>query len=488
MKAWLALFLALSAVAGVAADTSPAEAPGPKRVYVLPVREQIMPPLVYLVRRGVKEAMEARADLLVIDMETPGGRLDTCREIISILGQFKGDTVTYVNKDAFSAGAFIAVATRRIYMAPESVIGAAAPIMLSPGGEGVAQIPETFEKKMNSAVRALVRATAEKNGYNVAVVEAMIDKDRGLTLTNIEDGVTNVVTIARVGEILTLTNTEAEREYGRPPRKLLSSGTAATLDGLLTQLGYGNAVRVDVRPTGAETLGIWINAISPILLMIGLIGLYIEFKTPGFGLPGIVGITAFALYFFGGYVAGFSGLEWMLVFLVGLVLVLLEMFVFTGTLALGILGAILMLGAIVMALVDVYPHAPEVPSLPGFPNLPSLRAADYQRALLVLCSAVVGAGLAIFALRRLMPRTAVYHDLISESASGMAFVEEQEHQRTALLGAVGVAISDLRPGGKAQFGEKILDVITQGDLARQGQKVRIIGFSATEAVVEIVAP
>jgi membrane-bound serine protease (ClpP class) len=176
----------------------------------------------------------------------------------------------------------------------------------------------------------------------------------------------------------------------------------------------------------------------------------------------------------------------MLMFLVGLILVLLEMFVFTGTLALGIVGVILMLVSIVMALVDVYPHAPEAPSLPGLPNLPSLRAADYQRALLVLCSAVVGSGLGILALRHLMPRTAVYHDLISESASGMASVELQEHKRAALQGAVGVAISDLRPGGKAQFGEQILDVITQGDLARQGQKVRIIGYSATEAIVEIV--
>ena len=96
---------------------------GQRRVYVLPIRDDIMPPMVYLVRRGVKEAMEAKADLLVLDMDTNGGRVDTTREIITILNQFKGDTVTYVNKDAFSAGAFIAVATKKIYMAPESVIG-----------------------------------------------------------------------------------------------------------------------------------------------------------------------------------------------------------------------------------------------------------------------------------------------------------------------------------------------------------------------------
>src|SRR6266496_2597860 len=115
------------------ASSSPEAPAASKTAFVLPIREDIMPPLVYLVRRGVKEAMQAKADLLVLDMKTNGGRVDTTRKIIEILGQFKGDTITYVNNDAFSAGAFISVSTRKIYMAPGSVIGAAAPIVLSPG-------------------------------------------------------------------------------------------------------------------------------------------------------------------------------------------------------------------------------------------------------------------------------------------------------------------------------------------------------------------
>ncbi|MBI5384630.1 MAG: ATP-dependent Clp protease proteolytic subunit [Verrucomicrobia bacterium] len=486
MKAWLALLLTLIPLMG-AETNSPVAAPASdKKVYVLPVREDIMPPLVYLVRRGVKQAMEDKADLLVIDMETNGGRVDTCREIISILSQFKGDSVTFVNKDAFSAGAFIAVATKRIYMAPQSVIGAAAPIMLSPTGEGAVNLPSTYEEKMNSAVRALVRAVAEKNGYDVAVVEAMIDKDKGLVLSNVVDGVTNVVTIAKVGKILTLTNTEAEKEYGQPPRRLLSSGTAENVDDLLKKLGYGGATRVDVKPTGAEKLGTWINAISPILLIIGVVGLYIEFKTPGFGFPGIVGIVAFALYFLGSYVAGFSGMEWILLFFVGLVLVLLEIFFFPGTMALGITGAALMLVAIVMALVDVYPKPADVPGPVWAPSLPALTAADFNHALFVLSTAMAGAGLCICALRYIMPRTTVYHAMVSESASGVASVAQLEQRRAVFTGAVGVAISNLRPGGKAQFGDDILDVITQGDLLVKGQKVRIIGYSGTEAIVEAV--
>jgi ATP-dependent protease ClpP protease subunit len=282
MRALLALLAvlipALIPSTAVAAEASTNAA---KKVYILPIRDDIMPPLVYLVRRGVKEAMEAKADLLVLDMETNGGRVDTTREIISILNEFKGETVTFVNKDAFSAGAFIAVATKQIYMAPESVIGAAAPIIMSPGGDGVEKMPDTYEKKMTSAVKAMVRTTAEKNGHNIAVVEAMIDKTRGLVLTNVTAEATNAVVIAKEGDILTLTNTEAEKEYGNPPKRLLSSGTVKDLDTLIAQLGYAGATTHRVDPTGMERIGSWLNVISPLLLIIGIAGIYIEFKTPG---------------------------------------------------------------------------------------------------------------------------------------------------------------------------------------------------------------
>ena len=201
----------------------------------------------------------------------------------------QGTTVTYVNNRAFSAGAFISVATQKIFMAPQSVIGAAAPIMMSPGGTGVEKMPDTVEAKMTSAVRALVRVQAEKNGHNIEVIEAMIDKTKELTM----DG----EVLNKEGNILTLTDRQAAKEYGQPPKPLLSSGTVESMDALLAKLGYAGAQRIEIKPTGAEQLGTWITAISPLLLIIGIVGLYIEFKTPGFGLPGIVGIVAFALYF-----------------------------------------------------------------------------------------------------------------------------------------------------------------------------------------------
>jgi membrane-bound serine protease (ClpP class) len=482
MRALLAWIVALAGIVGTASPTPAAtnDTAARRKVFVLPIRDDIMPPLVYVVRRGVKEAMEAQADLLVLDMETDGGRVDTTREIIGILNEFKGDTVTFVNKDAFSAGAFISVATKRIYMAPGSVIGAAAPVILAPGANGVQSVPDTFEKKMTSAVKAMVRTAAEKNGHNIAVVEAMIDKSTGLAMTNVVNGVTNRVIISKEGDILTLTNTEAEKEYGDPPRKLLSSGTVKDIDALLKVLGYDGAERRDIKVTGMEKLGSWLNAIRPLLLIIGVVGIYIEFKTPGFGLAGIVGISAFALYFLGNYVAGLSGAEWVVVFILGLALVIIELFVYPGTIVIGMLGAVLMLAAVVMAMVDLYP-APGPGALPALPSLDK-----FQLPLRQLLIATVGGGLGIWLASLILPKTPIYRAVVSQSASGVKTEAAFAQQSKLRLGLTGVTLSALRPGGKAQFGDAILDVISQGDMVPKGTAVRIIGGSGSEALVEVV--
>ncbi len=448
-----------------------------KTVVIVPVRDDIAPPLVYLVRRGVKQAIEEKADLLVLDMKTNGGRIDTTEDIISIIGQFKGPTVTYVNDRAFSAGAFIAVATKQIYMAPQSVIGAAAPVMMGPGGS-VEAIPESVEAKTKSAVRALVRGVAEKNGHNTEVVEAMIDRNKELTI----DG----IVINKKGDILTLTDSEASRSYGNPPKPLLSSGTVESLDALLAQLGYANARRLDIQPTGSEKLGTWINAISPLLLIIGAIGLYIEFKTPGFGLPGIVGIAAFTVYFIGGYIAGFSGFQWLIVFVLGVILLALEFFLFPGTIALGVSGAFLMLLAVIMALVDLYPAVPALPDrpAPAWPSFAGPTRDSLEHVVTVLLIAVGGTALGIWLASRILPKTTLYHSLVSQGASGAATSAAFVTQANAMLGQTGVTISPLRPGGKAQFGSAILDVISQGDMLEKGAAVRVIGFTGGIAVVE----
>ena len=450
------------------------------KVYVVPVRDDIMPPILYVIRRGVKDAMEAEADCLILDMETNGGRVDITEDIFDIIGKFRGETVTYVNKDAYSAGAFIAVATQKIYMAPQSVIGAAAPIMMGPTG-GVSEMPSTMEVKINSAIRAKVRTQAEKNGYAVDVIEAMVDKTKKLERDE--------KIICQEGDILTLTNLEAEAKYGEAKTPLLSSGTVESIDALINELGYTGAQRVDVEPLGAEELGTWINAISPLLLLIGIIGLYIEFKTPGFGVFGAVGIAALVVYFFGGYVSGLAGIEWVGVFVLGVVLVALELFLLSGTLIIGMAGVVCMLVALVMGMTDIYPNMPWFPTGEGegegVPQVEGIDFAlpDFSKPIRDLTIAFVLSIPVIWALVKYLPHTSFFASFASEAASGVESVAAVAAEVDSRLGQVGEATTPLHPGGKAMFGDDMCPVVTQGEMIALGAQVKVIGHRGSDLLV-----
>ena len=450
------------------------------KVYVVPVRDDIMPPILYVIRRGVKDAMEAEADCLIFDMETNGGRVDITEDIFDIIGKFRGETVTYVNKDAYSAGAFIAVATQKIYMAPQSVIGAAAPIMMGPTG-GVSEMPSTMEVKINSAIRAKIRTQAEKNGYAVDVIEAMVDKTKKLERDK--------KIICQEGDILTLTNLEAEAKYGEAKTPLLSSGTVESIDSLINELGYAGAQRVDIEPLGAEELGTWINAISPLLLLIGIIGLYIEFKTPGFGVFGAIGIAALVVYFFGGYVSGLAGIEWVAVFVLGVVLVAVELFWFSGTLIIGMVGVVCMLVALVMGMTDIYPDMPWFPTGEGkgdsMPQVEGIDFAlpDFSKPIRDLMIAFVLSIPVIWALAKYLPQTAFFARFASEAASGVESVAALAAEVDSRLGQVGEATTPLHPGGKAMFGDDMCTVVTQGEMIAVGAQVKVIGHRGSALLV-----
>ncbi|MBI2498428.1 MAG: hypothetical protein HYV75_11125, partial [Opitutae bacterium] len=323
----------LAAEPTASAPPAPAAA-GPARkkvVYVIPVRDEINQPTLFILRRGLKEAIAQKADAVLLDMDTPGGALDVTFEIMEALDKFPGLTLTYVNKEAMSAGAFISAATAEIYFAPNGVIGAAAPV-LSTGGD----VDKTMKQKIVSYLRARMRASSEGKGYRGQVISAMIDEDYGL---KIGDKV-----LKPKGELLSLTATEALEKYGDPPQALLGAGKAADVEALLQSRFGGDGYEVHkFKVTWSEELAQYLTALSPVLLGLGLLALFIEFKTPGFGVFGITGIVLLAVVFLSSYVAGFSGHEPLLVFAVGLLLVGLELFFFPGVVVVAVLGLTLYL-------------------------------------------------------------------------------------------------------------------------------------------------
>lgn len=444
------------------------------RAMVIPVREAIAKPVLYLIRRGLKEAQAAGTRVVVLDMETPGGELGVTLDIMEALDKFDGETFVYVNKEAISAGAIISSVVDEIHFAPGGVIGAAAAV--SGGGQ---EIAETMKQKINSYLNAKVRSFNSGKGYRSEVIRAMMDADYEFKIGE--------VVIKPKGELLSLTADEAARTYGEPAQALLSSGTHDTVEDLLSaKFGEGRFTLERVEATWSEGLASWLNTISPVLMGLGLLCVFIEFKTPGFGVFGIVGGGLLALVFLGHYAAGLSGHEPALFFVLGVALVAVELFVLPGTLVAGIAGVSLMLGALVWSMLDVWPG-----------EMPSLDGGELFRPLLNLVVAFGVAVVGALALARFLPRGWFWDKMILQAVvagdagapeSGMggigAATEAPGVTGDALLGERGRTVSVMRPMGEVEIAGRRYEARAAVGALERDEPVRVVGRSGRVVIVE----
>ena len=462
----------LSAALGLAAE--PAAAPVPAKkvvVYVIPVQDEINQPTFYILRRGIKEAIAQKADVVLLDMDTPGGALSVTFDIMEALEKFPGQTITFVDKKAMSAGAFISAATQEIWFAPGSVIGAAAPVTSS--GQ---DIDETMRLKVVSYLRARVRAVSEGKGYRGQVIEAMIDKDYEL---KIGDKV-----IKAKGELLSRTGTEAMEKYGEPPQALLGAGKAADVDALLAgKFGAGNYEIRNFKVTWSEELAQYLNSFSSVLLGLGLLALFIEFKMPTHGGFAVVGVILLGIVFFGHYVAGLSGHEPLLVFAVGLLLVALEVFFFPGVAIVAVLGLVLMLGSLVWAMSDLWPGQPLTVAWSA-----DVFAAPLQNLGLGLALAVaLGAALLRFLPRRWLWDRLVVGTTIGGAAQIAGGAPGDAAEVDALVGRRGVAMTALRPSGQIEVAGRRFEAKVDVGSIDAGEAVVVRGRTDFGLIVERAA-
>jgi membrane-bound serine protease (ClpP class) len=455
LAAWLAAALVF-AVSGRAQTN--------EQVYVISLQENITRNTVYLVRRAMQEVAAERPQAVILDMDTYGGYVAAMEQVMRLLERSPVKTCTYVNRKAYSAGALIAAATDVIYMAPGSVIGAATPVVAAPGGPS--DVPSDYQEKISSAMRALVRTTAQEKGHNPDVFEAMIDRDIELEM----DG----TLISPKGKLLTLTNTDAAKQYGEPPRPLLSAGTIETLEEAIAQLGLSAAQLKRIEPHGFEVLARWIEPIAPLLIMIGLLAIYLELSTPGIGVPAIVAGVCFVLFFMAHFIAGLAGWEEAALFAIGVTLLVIELFVLPGFGVAGLLGIGAILAALVMAMVERWPDGPTLPSWP-----------QLQVPLLKVTVGFVGALVGVLIVGRFVPKTSLFKklELSASTSSGEGYTAARDEQYAGLVGASGVADTMLRPAGKGRFGERFLDVVTEGDLIERGTPIRVVRVEGSRVIV-----
>ncbi len=432
-------------------------------VYIIPIKKAIEPALLYVIRRGVDEAVRNNAQAIIFEMDTPGGAVSTTGEIIATITHTDIPSYTFVEHNAYSAGAIIALATPNIYMAPGSVIGAATPLMMSPTG-GVQEMPDAVQEKMTSAVAAMVRSAAEQGGHDKQLAEAMVRADMEYSV--------NGTVISEKGRLLTLTNEEAAQLVGEDQHPLLSEGTVKDIDELLKTIGLENAEKRILEVTSAEKLARMIAAIAPFLMMLGLGGLWMEIKTPGFGIFGIAGISCLLLFFFGHHIAGLAGMEDIILFALGVGLLAVEIFVIPGFGVVGIGGLIIIFFSLVNAMVE---------HLPGKMRPVSFSPEAFSGPFITVTLSFVGAVALVLIAGKFLPRTRAFNTLVLDTV-----LSEPEEEKE-LLGIEGVAHSDLRPGGTAYFAGRKIDVVTLGDYIRRETPVRIVEVHGNRIVVEDIS-
>lgn len=454
-------------VAGAAATDPETPRTGP--VIVIPVHGQIERGLLSALRRGIRDAERAGARAVVIDMDTPGGQLNAAEEIMRALMRLDIPTYTYVNPDAISAGALIASATDHIYMAPGGRIGDAMPILMSPMPTGGAEAPsDNLRPKIMSPTLAMARAAAQHTNRDPNLFIAMIDPD----FEYVVDG----AVLCPTGQLLTLTSDEAARLVGEEQRPLLSEGTFNSLAALMDHLEFTHAETRDFGVSAAEQIARYIDSfpINQLLLALGILGVFVEVRTPGFGIPGIAGALCLGLWMWGHHIAGLAGMGEILLLMLGIALLALEVFVIPGFGITGVAGILCILVALVMAMVP----ASTVEGVPFQDSWPHV-----QRALVSLTGTFVIAVILAVIAGRFLPETRAFQRLTLESQLPSAVAAEKS-ESDPLVGQRGEALTELRPSGVARIDGRRLDVVTRGVFIAKGAPVRVSEHHGNRIIVD----
>ena len=423
-------------------------------VYLIEVKGEIDLGLTPYVKRVLREAEKAGAEAAVVEINTLGGRLDAALDIKNALLESKVRTIAFVNREAFSAGALIAIATEVIYMALGAVLGAATPVL---GDTGV-----TASEKVVSAVRKDFKSVAEARGLDPTVAEAMVDED------------VEVPDLVEKGKLLTLTTDEALR-WG------YAKGEVEDLEELLEQEGLAGHELVRTSPGLAERLVRFITnpAVASLLISLGFLGLFFELQSPSFGLSGAMGALFLALFFWGHFLAGLAGLEGVVLVIVGIILLALEMLVVPGFGIAGILGIIAFLTGLFLTMVGRVPTA-----------------GDYERSLIVVIAALLLMLTGAYLSLRFLPKRSLGGLVLQTrlvGATGAAGDTPRTgplrgRRRSSLEGAQGTTLTPLRPAGIALIQGQRIDVVTEGDFIPEGAGIEVVLDEGYRRVVRPLPP
>jgi membrane-bound serine protease (ClpP class) len=412
-------------------------------VYVVAIEGTVDLGLAPFLTRTLREAQQAGAAAVLLDINTFGGRVDAAVAMRDTLVNAPVRTIAFINPRAISAGALIALATETIVMAQGGTIGAATPVV---GGSGQ---PQVADEKSVSYVRKEFGATAERRGRPTQFAEAMVDAD------------VQIAGVVDKGKLLTLTTSEALTHK-------VADFSADTLADALAITGLPDADVRRASQTWAETLVRFLTnpIVSSMLMTIGMLGLLVEIRTPGFALPGTVGLLSLGLFFWGHWIVQLAGWEELLLVALGLILLGVEL-VIPGFGVAGVGGLVALGAGLAMTLIGAGATVSHV-------------VGAFGRVAISVLLALAGG----LALLRVLPRLPFGSRLVLDTEMGadQGYTSPPESDRLQ-LGRVGVALSPLRPAGVADIGGSRVDVVSDGGFVSAGAAIEVTRVEGNRVVV-----
>ncbi len=423
-------------------------------------------------RRQIEKANKDKARAIVFELDTPGGyAFDTIKLIVKDLQTLEIPSYAFVNSEATSAGAITAFGCDKIYMHPVSTIGSAA-VVTGVGGE----IEGTMKAKIESFMNAAVTAVTEEKGHDPEVARAMMFVDEEYEFGDIAS--------VKKGALLNLTAKQAASEYRGKP--LLAAGLVRSVDELLKAEGIEAEV-VEAAPTGFEKFAYWVAEWSFVLIAGGLIFAYIESQAPGFGVGGALSLICFGIFFFGNNMAGnLAGYEHVALFVVGILLIVVELFLVPGFIIPGVLGVMLLIGSLISAMGA--PEAWDAFSTEGV-TTDSIMDALLPPLMNLSLGLVIGVILILLMMRYLTDLPFFRSFKMETSlASGTAGNLQDDPTTPAggkiLIGHIGIAVTDLRPVGKAVIGEEKYQVTLRTGFLSKGEEIVVVSQDGFRILVD----
>lgn len=420
----------------------------PTKIYTFKIDKDIDPAMNRRVKIAMEEAVNQEASLIFIEMDTYGGAVNDADDIRTMILESEIPVYVFINKDAASAGALISIACDSIYMAPGGSIGAATVV----NGTDGAAAPDKYQSYM----RSMMRSTAEATGRDPKIAEGMVDEKIEI------EGVTTA------GSVITFSVSEAIK-YG------FSEGEYKSMEAILEAQNLQDAEILAYEEDFVDkVISIFLSpAISGVLILIIIGGIYFELQTPGVGFPILAAIVATLLYFIPYYLNGLAENWEIIIFILGILLLAVELFVIPGFGIFGVLGIVFILGGLVLGMLPNQDF-----------NFDFVPASQLFGALLTVILAALASVALVFWLTPKVNQWGAFSKITLATTQERSEGYTSSFYANTLLGKEGTVHSRLRPSGRVEIEGEIYDASSRGDFIDQGEKIIVVSTEGTSLKVK----